>query len=412
MIPGRPPVDELSLLAGTLDAVGDGSVLLPARTSLAAVALAEEEETVGCTSSDDAVAAPVEATLPLSVEVDDDPVGVTDSETETRRPVDPTKVADGALLPSYEAVGLTDSEATPPVDAVAAVSSVALEDAVGLTDSVVAPPVEATKSAEVEAAVSSLEAVGDTDSDTAPPVEATEEEAAGLAVLSLEAVGFTDSETMPPVEATEASDEAVLAAVGWTSSEEATVAPVDATEVEGACSEDGELAVGDTLSVTEDPVGAASVPVGDVEESDEVVSVASLDVDVLAAVGETIYAGTPPVEPASGEGVEEEEATRLEKKLPRKSVESVLLVVVVAGGEVLSVTVMVVEGAEVAVSSTDDDEVEEEAVTAEPSIPLSMRDSTKELLDADCDSERELSGLDEYVDVVPLAYCLLTGLGK
>lgn len=188
---------------------------------------------------------------------------------------------------------------------------------------------------------------------------------------------------------------------------------MDATEVEAACSEAGETAVGDTLSVTEDPVGAASVPVGDVEESDEVVSVTSLVVDVLAAVGETMYAGTPPVEPASGEGVEEEEATRLEKKLPRKSVESVLLVVVVAGGEVLSVTVMVVEGAEVAVSSTDDDEVvEEEAVTADPSIPLSMRDSTKELLDADCDSERVLSGLDEYVDVVPLAYCLLTGLGK
>lgn len=84
--------------------------------------------------------------------------------------------------------------------------------------------------------------------------------------LSLGPVGDTDSETDPPVEPIEDAgatlDEASsvelevleVATVGLTSSEDATAAPVDATV--GACSEVEET-VRETLSVTEEPVGAA-----------------------------------------------------------------------------------------------------------------------------------------------------------
>lgn len=73
---------------------------------------------------------------------------------------------------------------------------------------------------------------------------------------------MTDSETMPPVDAPISAAAALaiavlgevleVATVGWTSSEDATALPVDATVV-GACSEVEEK-VGETLSVAEEPV--------------------------------------------------------------------------------------------------------------------------------------------------------------
>lgn len=148
MTTGRRPVEEAPVLAGMLEAVGDGSKLVAERLSLATVALGEDEAAVGWTSLEDATTAPVDNT----------PVGETDSETETIPPEDGTNSAVGARLvassldATEEAVGLTDSDTAPPVEPTEAVATalslslslVAVEDTVGLTDSDTTPPVEAT----------------------------------------------------------------------------------------------------------------------------------------------------------------------------------------------------------------------------------------------------------------------------
>lgn len=142
---GRIPVEEAPVLAGMLEAVGDGSELVAERLSLATTALDEDEAAVGWTSLEDATTAPV----------DGGPVGETDSETETIPLGDATYAAEGAVLvagslDATEAVGLTDSDTAPPVEPTEAavtalsLSPVAVEDTVGLTDSDTTPPVEAT----------------------------------------------------------------------------------------------------------------------------------------------------------------------------------------------------------------------------------------------------------------------------
>lgn len=70
----------------------------------------------------------------------------------------------------------------------------------------------------------------------------------------------------------------------------------------------------------------------------------------------------------------------------------------------------VVVSVEVGVSSTEDDDVEDDEGDAETRLLLSMRLSSNEL-EADVESERDSSGLDE-AGVVALENCLFAGRGK
>lgn len=101
-----------------------------------------------------------------------------------------------------EAVGVTDSDTTPPVEAGRWTDASTREEvaaAVGSTDSETTAPVVPT----AEASLESAEWVGDTDSTTTLPVDPTEANV-------LWAVGLTDSTTLTPVEPTNEDGDALL----------------------------------------------------------------------------------------------------------------------------------------------------------------------------------------------------------
>ena len=105
-----------------------------------------------------------------------------------------------AVVP--EAVGVTDSDTTPPVEAGRWTDTSTREEVaavVGSTDSETAAPVVPT----VEASLESAERVGFTDSTTTLPVEPIE-------ASVLWAVGVTDSTTLTPVEPIDDDGEALL----------------------------------------------------------------------------------------------------------------------------------------------------------------------------------------------------------
>ena len=100
---------------------------------------------------------------------------------------------------------LTSQVSVPPVGVVVSVSlSVDWAegaDAVGVTDSNTAPPLEAGRCTDAAIREEVAAAVGSTDSATADPVLPT----VGASVESAERVGVTDSLTTSPVEPTDAN---------------------------------------------------------------------------------------------------------------------------------------------------------------------------------------------------------------
>lgn len=119
-------------------------------------------------------------------------------------PVDAATGTTVSVLTSSEpeAVGVTDSDTTPPVEAGRWTDTSTREEvaaAVGSTDSETSAPVVPT----AEASLESAERVGVTDSTTTLPVEATE-------ASVLWAVGVTDSTTLTPVEPMDEGGDAPL----------------------------------------------------------------------------------------------------------------------------------------------------------------------------------------------------------
>jgi hypothetical protein len=308
---------------GPLIEEGVGRITISGMPPVDATPLVSWVIAVGCTSSAEETATPVDA-------ADDgvtsgERVGCTSSAEETATPVDPTEDSvtagekvgctsseDWMVVPVDAATGLTVMVWTPPVvsslDAVVSLSVVWAEaaEAVGVTDSDTTPPVEAGRWIEASIREDVSAAVGSTVSEMAAPVLPT----AVASVESAEWVGVTDSTTTLPVEPSDAS---VLWAVGVTDS--TTLMPVEPIDDEGDAllevnwaesSVDDSLEVGCTTSVGTPPLEATDE--GDVSSTVEAAVGSTLSVVICAveatedgAVGWMTTEGRLPVDAIKGE---------------------------------------------------------------------------------------------------------------
>jgi hypothetical protein len=287
-ISGMPPVDA-TLLVSWVIAVGCTSSAEETATPVDATDdWVTSGEKVGCTSSEDWMVAPVDAATGLTVMVWTPPVVSS---------LDAIVSLSVVWAEAAEAVGVTDSDTTPPVEAGRWIEASKREDvsaAVGSTDSEMAAPVLPTAVTSVE----SDERVGVTDSTTTLPVEPRDASVLG-------AVGVTDSTTLMPVEPTDDEGDALIE-VNWAESSDddslevgcttsVGTPPVEATD-EGDVSSTVEAAVGSTLSVVICAVEATEDGAVGWMTTEGRLPVDAIEGEEEAIVGWTISEGISPVE--------------------------------------------------------------------------------------------------------------------